>query len=212
MKKAYVFDLDNTTIDSFHRVAPCLDSQGNLDLAKYIREACTPDKVANDKLLPLAGYMQQLIQQGELVIILTARYMLKQDYVYLRKNGLRTPIICSRDQLARVFGDGNAAHISKMSDAPYKREWFSHLFASFPQVTEWCFFDDHDGILEMANTLKGVTATDAKLLNKLLEMQWADIYRQGEQDATDMIQELITECAAQDVIIKPEWIDELLAE
>ncbi|WBU76443.1 deoxynucleoside-5'-monophosphatase [Vibrio phage Chloris] len=212
MKKAYIFDLDGTTIDSFHRVEPCLDSQGNLNLDKYIKEACTPEKVANDKLLPLAGYMQQLIKQGELVIILTARYMLNHDYVYLRRNQLRTPIICSRDQLSRVFGEGNAARISAMSDAPYKQQWFEHLFASMPHVTEWCFFDDHDGILEMANSLKGVTATDAKLMNQLLEMQWADIYRQGEQDTAELIQDLIAECSHQDVICKPEWIDQLLAE
>ncbi len=212
MKKAYVFDLDGTTIDSFHRVEPCLDSQGNLNLDKYIKEACTPEKVANDKLLPLAGYMQQLIKQGETVIILTARHMLNHDYVYLRRNGLRTPIVCSRDQLPRIFGDELADIIRPMSDAPYKREWFSHLFESMPHITEWCFFDDHDGILEMANQLKGVTATDAKLMNQLLEMQWADIYRQGEQNAAELIQELAAECSAKDVIIKPEWIDHLLAE
>ncbi|QKN85457.1 deoxynucleoside-5'-monophosphatase [Vibrio phage Direpillow8] len=212
MNKAFVFDLDGTTIDSSERVEPCLDSQGNLNLDKYIKEACTPEKVANDKLLPLAGYMQQLIKQGELVIILTARYMLNHDYVYLRRNQLRTPIICSRDQLSRVFGEGNAARISAMSDAPYKQQWFEHLFSSMPQVTEWCFFDDHDGILEMANQLKGVTATDAKLMNQLLEMQWADIYRQGEQDTAELIQDLIVECSHQDVICKPEWIDQLLAE
>ncbi|AUG85024.1 deoxynucleoside-5'-monophosphatase [Vibrio phage Ceto] len=212
MTKAYVFDLDGTTIDSFHRVAPCLDSNGNLNLDKYIKEACTPEKVANDTLLPLAGYMQQLIKDGQIVIILTARYMLNHDYVYLRKNQLRTPIICSRDQLSRVFGEGNAARISAMSDAPYKRQWFEHLFASMPHVTEWSFFDDHDGILEMANSLKGVTATDAKLMNELLQMQWADIYRQGEQDTAELIQDLIAECSTQDVICKPEWIDELLAQ
>ncbi len=212
MNKAHVFDLDGTTIDSFHRVEPCLDEQGNLNLDKYIKEACTPEKVAKDKLLPLATYMQDLIKQGELVIILTARHMLNHDYVYLRRNGLRTPIVCSRDQLPRVFGDELAEVIRPMSDAPYKKEWFTHLFASFPQVTEWCFFDDHDGILEMANQLKGVTATDAKLLNKLLEMQWSDMYRQGEQDASERIGELIDECSAQDVVIKPEWIEQLLAE
>lgn len=211
-KRAYLFDLDGTTIDSFHRVKPCLDSQGNLMLDKYIKEACTPQKVAGDTLLPLASYMQQLIKQGELVIILTARYMQAHDYVYLRKNGLRTPIICSRDQLARVFGEGNAARISAMSDAPYKREWFLHLFSSLPHIDDWQFFDDHNGILEMASELQGVTAVDAKLLNDLLTMQWADVYRQGEQDAAERISELIDECSAEDIVCSPEWIDQLLAE
>lgn len=212
MKKiAYVFDLDGTTIDSFERVEPCLDKDGNLDLQKYINEACTPDKVAKDKLMPLAAYMQDLIKQGETVIILTARFMLNHDYVYLRKNQMRTAITCSRDQLQRVFGS-EAQLISAMSDAPYKRQWFEHLFRTIPHIDEWQFFDDHDGILEMANSLKGVTATDAKLLNKLLEMQWADVYRQGEQNAAEMIGELIDECSHQDVICKPEWIEQLLAE
>lgn len=212
MQKAYVFDLDGTTINSDKRVKPCLLPNGDLDLQKYIAEACTPEAVNTDTLLPLAGYMQQLIKAGEIVVICTARFMQAHDYVYLRKNQLRAPIICSRDQLPRVFGEGNAARISAMSDASYKREWFSHLFDSLPNVTEWVFFDDHKGVLEMANELAGVTATDAVLMNELLYMQWGDIYRQGEQDAAEVIQDLIAECSAQDIVCHPEWIDQLLAE
>lgn len=212
MKKAYIFDLDGTAINSDHRVKPCLLPNGDLDLQKYIAEACTAEKVKGDTLLPLAGYMQQLIKAGEIVVICTARFMLAHDYVFLRQNKLRAPIICSRDQSARVFGEGNASRINAMSDASYKREWLEHLFDSLPEVTEWVFFDDHKGVLEMASNLAGVTATDAVLMNELLHMQWDDIYRQGEQDTAELIQDLIEECSAQDVICRPEWIDQLLAE
>ena len=40
ISRVMIWDLDGTIINSFHRVAPCFDSEGNLDLNKYKNEAC----------------------------------------------------------------------------------------------------------------------------------------------------------------------------
>lgn len=180
-RKAYIFDLDHTTIDSSHRVNPCLDEAGNLDLEKYIAEACTEEKIMEDGLLPLAKYMQALIKAGEKVIVITARHCSNADYVFLRKNGLRPTIHLSRDQLPRIFGSEAANKIYYLGDAAYKRHYIDYLFQCMPNY-EFVFFDDHDGVLEMAVD-KGVKAVDAKIMNELLELQLADMYEQGYQDA-----------------------------
>lgn len=179
-RKAYIFDLDHTTIDSSHRVNPCLDEAGNLDLEKYIAEACTEEKIMRDGLLPLAKYMQALIKAGEKVIVLTARHCSNADYVFLRKNGLRPTIHLSRDQLPRIFGSEAAHMIYYLGDAAYKRHYVDYLFQSMPDH-DFVFFDDHDGVLEMA-AKRGIRAIDAKIMNDLLELQLADMYEQGYQD------------------------------
>lgn len=204
IKKAYVFDLDHTTIDSRHRVNPCILPNGDLDLAKYVAEACTDEKIHNDSLLPLAAYMQQLIEAGEKVIILTARDCSNADYVYLRKNGLKPCIHLSRDQLSRVFDKEVAKRAYYLGDAEYKKFWFEHLFDTLPNY-DFQFFDDHDGVLAMADSLAGVTPVDAKLLNEILTYQWADMYRQGEQDAREELEAVIEECSEQDIILKPAY-------
>ena len=66
-----IFDLDGTVIDSSHRKATLPD--GSLDLDHWI-ENCTPEKIAGDSLLPLAGYMRQVYPHHE-VLICTARVM-----------------------------------------------------------------------------------------------------------------------------------------
>lgn len=68
---AYViFDLDHTVIDSSHRQATLAD--GSLDLAHWF-ENNTPEKIALDKLLPLASQMRNIYAAGHTVIVCTAR-------------------------------------------------------------------------------------------------------------------------------------------
>jgi len=209
MKKAYIFDLDRTVVDSDHRVKPCMKENGDLDLDKYIKEACTEEKVMKDTLLPLANYMKQLIEAGEKVIILTARWCLAHDYVYLRKNGLRPCLHLSRDQLERVFGE-DAERIRVLGDAAYKKVWLEHLFQTLPEY-DFCFFDDHDGVLEMAEKL-GVKSVDAKIMNQLLQDQFVEMYMQGVEDTESMYEALIEECSEKDLVIFPEWFAQLILE
>tara|TARA_Y100001960_G_C14784043_1_gene889764 strand:- start:23821 stop:24444 length:624 start_codon:yes stop_codon:yes gene_type:complete len=166
--KGRIFDLDGTVIDSFHRVAPCLDSKGDLNLQKYIDEACTPEKVMKDSLLPLVGLMKQAMENGELVIICTARHMLKHDYVFLRQNGIKTPLVCSRDTVAKWFPQKHVNRIYKSGDADYKAHWFNLIKAIYPN-TEFTMYDDHQGVLDAARGA-GFKAVDAVVLNEALSL------------------------------------------
>ena len=211
-KTAYIFDLDRTVICSDHRVNPCMLPNGDLDLQRYIDTACTPELVAQDSLLPLADYMRDLIAQKQLVFTCTARFMQNHDYIYLRRNNLRTAVPCSRVKLARVFGESDAKIYTALSDAEYKRVWLEHLMQTNPDVTEWIFFDDHQGVLTMTKEFSNVTAQDAILMNKLLSQTWADLYRQGQTDATESIRELMEECEILDCVLPSSLADDLLAE
>lgn len=188
-QKLHVFDLDGTTIDSFHRVAPCLKDDGDLDLQVYRDSACTHDKVQADTLLPLAKYMQDLIQKGEKVAICTARKMSKTDYVYLRKAGLRVSTICSRDQLFKHFDPVQAKAIYHMKDADYKRFYLQRLQILFP-LHSLVIYDDHLGVLEMAKKI-GVLAFDAKEVNQILDAGFKIGYETASDDYESEIEHLL---------------------
>lgn len=89
----FVFDLDGTVIDSSHRHAAL--PNGDFDLAHW-RENCTPEKIAQDKLLPLAHTMRRLYYSGHYIIICTARQMTQADFDYLDDNKLFSDAILFR--------------------------------------------------------------------------------------------------------------------
>lgn len=88
----YVYDLDGTVIDSEHRKLAKAD--GSLDLEHWL-ENNTPEKIALDKLLPLADDMRT--RQGTIVIC-TARILQDADYEFLSRHGLRADYVLSRDE------------------------------------------------------------------------------------------------------------------
>lgn len=190
MKRVHIFDLDHTTIDSSHRVNPCLDKDGNLNLQQYIDEACKPELIERDRLLPLATYMQQLIEAGEKVVICTARYMNNADYVYLRKNKLRVPLILSRDQLKNHFPVQRAAQISKMSDAKYKGHYFDMLKGRFPDAQQFIMYDDHQGVLAAAHD-RGFYTVDAIVMNQMLNESFGAGYECAEEQIESEIVSLV---------------------
>lgn len=192
-QKLHVFDLDGTTIDSFHRVEPCIKSDGDLDLQVYRDQACTHDRVQADTLLPLARYMQDLIQKGEKVAICTARKMSKTDYVYLRKAGMRVSTICSRDQLFKHFDPVLAKSIYHMRDAEYKRFWLQRLQILFP-LHSLVLYDDHAGVLEMAKEI-GVLAYDAKEVNQIIEASYKIGYSDAIEDYENEIEDILNAVA-----------------
>lgn len=188
-QKLHVFDLDGTTIDSFHRVEPCIKPDGDLDLQAYRETACTHDKVQADTLLPLAKYMQDLIKKGEKVAICTARKMSKTDYVYLRKAGMRVNTICSRDQLFKHFDPVQAKAIYHMKDADYKRFWLQRLQILFP-LHSLVIYDDHQGVLAMAKEI-GVIAFDAREVNQILDAGFKMGYETASDDYENEIEHLL---------------------
>lgn len=180
----HLFDLDGTAIDSFHRVEPCLKVGGDLDLAKYKREACTHDLIMKDRLLPLADHMRALIAMGAKVGICTARSMNKSDYVFLRQNGLKTAFIASRDQIHKHFPADMVKAICYSGDAAYKAAWLQMLKTTRPEFSIH-LYDDHDGVLEAAARL-GVTTFDAKELNRALDQAYAAGLAEGITQAEQM--------------------------
>ena len=165
MQPFHVFDLDGTVIDSFKRIAPCLLPNGDLDLDRYRREACTHDKIQGDQLLPLYQEMRRLINTGAQVAICTARLLSKSDYYFLRKAGLkRVCFIASRDRLARYFGM-QAPMICRLGDAEYKKHWLD-LLQGIYRDRPFVVYDDHGGVLDMAARL-GCRTVDAKQYNAL---------------------------------------------
>lgn len=187
MRHINIFDLDGTVIDSSKRVVPCLKANGDLDLQMYIDTACSPEKVSLDTLLPLADYMKQLINRGETVCVVTARYMNACDYVYLRKHGLQKSnvIICSRDRLAGVFGKQEGKRISALSDGEYKRSWFNHLWHSLPN-NRFTMYDDHQGVLAVCQEMAGFTGIDAVAINSMINDAFVAGIAEGE-DYSDFV-------------------------
>lgn len=192
-KTLHVFDLDGTTINSFHRVGPCINPDGDLDLQAYRETACSHEKVQKDSLLPLAKYMQDLIQKGAAVAICTARKLSKTDYVYLRKAGMRVSTICSRDQLFKHFDPVLAKSIYHMKDADYKRFYLQRLQILFP-LHNIVVYDDHDGVLHMAREL-GVIAYDAKEMNQIIEASYKIGYSDAIEDYENEIEDILNEVA-----------------
>lgn len=188
LRNIEMFDLDNSTINSDHRVQPCMLPNGDLDLQMYIDTACTHELIMQDTLLPLAAYMQSQISKGNTVVIVTARFMNDSDYYFLRTNKLNkgNVIVCSRDRLASVFGKKEGKRISSLPDAEYKRAWFTHLWHSLPNST-FTMYDDHQGVLAVAQEMAGFTAVDAVAINKILEQGFADAFSQGEDYSDAMI-------------------------
>ena len=91
----FIFDLDHTVIDSSHRQLTKAD--GSLDLTHW-RENCTHEKIMGDTLLPLARTMQEAINNGQNVIICTARVLGRSDIIFLAKHGLLASVILSRPE------------------------------------------------------------------------------------------------------------------
>lgn len=189
----HIFDLDGTTVDSFHRVAPCLSPDGDLNIQMYRDQACKHDLIQQDTLLPLAKYMQDLMKAGKPVVICTARKMSNSDYVFLRQNKLKPSFICSRDQLFKRFPLDHAKQIYHMKDADYKRHWLQYLQGMYP-LHNMIIYDDHDGVLKMAQDF-GIMALDAKALNSISNAGYTsgflDAWDAFEAEAEELIQDVI---------------------
>lgn len=173
-----IFDLDRTVINSDQRT-PYFPN-GDLDLAKY-RELQTHENIMRDQLLPLAGVMQSQIANGRLAIVVTARRMTKSDYIYLRQNGMKPAIICSRDQLFKKFAPEFAKAVYSMGDSAYKAVWFDWIKQRFPN-TDFTMYDDHKGVLTAAQSF-GFRTFDAVQVNDMLghfmDLGFMDGFAQG---------------------------------
>ena len=85
----FIFDLDQTVIDSTHRL-------GDGSLADWIANN-TPRNILLDRELPYAKIMRDSIADGFDVIACTSRVMGKLDHAWLDLHRLVAPTILSRD-------------------------------------------------------------------------------------------------------------------
>lgn len=174
VRRVNIWDLDGTVINSFHRVKPCLNENGDLDLHKYKTQACEHELIQQDGLLPLVELMRQQMNEPDTRnYIVTARLMTKSDYYFLRRQGLRgrgtdNIQLFGRDTLARFFSPDDVDAFYHSSDAIYKRGYFNLIQQRHPYA-EITVYDDHDGVLDTARSL-GFNAVDAKVMNDYLEV------------------------------------------
>lgn len=167
-KELYLFDLDRTVINSDHRTP--YKENGDLDLNLY-REMQTHENIMKDTLLPLAEKMKQLILEGKEVGIVTARRMIKSDFIMLRKNNIKTNLLCNRNSIHKVNYISGCPHTHfKMSDGEYKRIWFQHIKKQY-SLDEYIIYmyDDNKNVLKVANE-EGFVAIDAIQENKKLAL------------------------------------------
>ena len=93
MQSIFIFDLDDTTVDSSHRTQ--LNADGSINLTHW-RKHCTAEMIARDGVLPLADRMIEGIADGLDIVILTSRVMNRVDLAWLQMRGMTAPTILSR--------------------------------------------------------------------------------------------------------------------
>jgi hypothetical protein len=153
-----IWDLDGTVIDSSHRYSTL--PNGDIDLPQWIADN-TRENIEQDKLLPLARLMRSNYRQGDTVIICTARVLGVWDHVFLADHGIKAQFI-----LSRALGDNRG-------DAEMKRQKLLALFADLKiPFARWTrnatFYDDNQGVLDMAEKL-GIRTRNAVQLNSKLK-------------------------------------------
>jgi len=148
----FIFDLDGTAIDSSHRQNTLPD--GSLNLVDWL-DNNTPDRIAQDTLLPLGRQWALGLQHK--VAIITARSFQDADYAFLEKHDLRYDFIYSRKA-----GDTTP-------DAQLKRLALYRLANDLGKSVRWLaafatFYDDNLSVLDMASEL-GIKTVNATTYN-----------------------------------------------
>ena len=156
-----IWDLDGTVIDSSHRYSTL--ANGDIDLPKWIADN-TRENIERDTLLPLARLMQSNYAHGDIVIICTARVLGVWDHVFLADHGIKAHFV-----LSRALGDNRG-------DAEMKRSKLLALFADLKvPFARWTrnatFYDDNQGVLNMAEKFGIRTRNAVQLNSKLLELR-----------------------------------------
>ncbi|RAH13451.1 MAG: hypothetical protein CMB20_004640 [Methanobacteriota archaeon] len=146
----FVFDLDQTVVDSSHRT-PYI--QGKVDVVKYV-SLQTKENIYKDKILPIAKVMQEKFQNS-FVVICTARLMTQADYEFLYDNNL---------QYHEIYERGNVAEqISTLKDGEYKMQCLKKY-----KNVQYTFYDDSEEVIEKFKAYKNVVMIDAKIENEKL--------------------------------------------
>jgi hypothetical protein len=132
----FIFDLDETVIDSSHRQGETLDEWIALN---------TRENILKDTLLPLADQMKAAYHNGDVVTVCTSRVLSAHDFESFRLLGLRFDNL-----LARTLLDGNEAPGSlklRLLQGMAKRQNVS--WSQFCRTA--IMFDDNQDVKETLN-------------------------------------------------------------
>tara|TARA_Y100000592_G_scaffold23952_1_gene37381 strand:+ start:165 stop:677 length:513 start_codon:yes stop_codon:yes gene_type:complete len=149
--KICIYDLDGTIIDSSHRAKH--DEHGNLDLDHW-KENNTKENILNDDLLPMYWQLRNDYENGNIVILCTARELGKWDLEFIHKMGIYYDYIYSRPK----------ANFTK--DEILKKAQLRH-FWNFKQYRKYrkYFYDDKVENLREIKTLGNVDCINARIWN-----------------------------------------------
>jgi FMN phosphatase YigB (HAD superfamily) len=161
-KQIFIFDLDDTVIDSSHRAtlkSDCIE----LDLDAWRRDS-TRENIFKDKLLPLARFMKECIEaEHTFVWVCTARNMQQADHDFLAHHGLTPNLV-----LSRQLDDDTADHI-------LKKKMIGKLLNLKPfKDCETIFFDDKPKNLQALENLIDFNL-NARAINDIgaIPVEWA---------------------------------------
>ena len=137
MSIQYIFDLDNTVIDSTHRQFYKLN--GSLDLDHWL-ENNTAENIAADKLLPLANEMRRAYDLGYTIVICSARVMGKHDFQFLKDNDLPYHVCLNRKE-------GDNSPDNKLKQRLLKRYAVENGISWKRFISTSIMFDDNRGVI-----------------------------------------------------------------
>jgi len=147
-----IFDLDNTLINSQHRVNKEGDLSNGLDL-DYWLEHSTYANVMKDELLPLSELFFEFNKTNFTNIAVTAREMFVADFEFLEMHGLHFHMVLHREN-------------SKELDHVMKEKKLEELFNTGNYIP-FLAFDDKNENLEVFEKF-GFKCFNAETMNQLL--------------------------------------------
>lgn len=161
----FIFDLDQTLIDSSHRTAKAIKN-GVFCIDTYKNQCNTPELIARDQLLPLSRYAQKLLSKGEQFAIITARFLTDADHSFLIEHELinHTTIILGRESVTQ--------DVRALGDVTYKLHQFDRLQRITGASSGYVMFDDLPNIVTAFNNTSGkCVALNAIDLNHALQIR-----------------------------------------
>ena len=153
----YIFDLDQTVIDSSHRQLTKAD--GSLDLDHWIANN-TREKIMGDSLLPLADQWRKAQAKGAEIVICTARVIGPHDLEFLARHGLRYDAMLSRPMGANTSDDLLKWAMLRQYAQSIGKSWRN--FCSFSLM-----FDDNERVISTLAS-KGVRVYNSLSINERL--------------------------------------------
>tara|TARA_R100001460_G_scaffold101856_1_gene145998 strand:- start:589 stop:1104 length:516 start_codon:yes stop_codon:yes gene_type:complete len=150
--KICIYDLDGTIINSSHRTR-YLDN-GDLDLEHW-KANCTKDQIMRDDLLPMYWQLRADYENGNIVVICTARELSEWDYEYLSFMGIYYDYIYSRPK-------ENMTKDDILKKAQLRHFWNFKQYSKFRKL----FADDRIDNLNAIRELGNVDCINAKVWNR----------------------------------------------